>query len=192
MKFELPGLPYAIDALAPIISKETVEFHYGKHFQTYVNNLNNLIQGSKFENANLDIIVRDSEGAIYNNAAQVWNHDLYFKSFSPTPKNEPSGDLLNAIIKSFGSFGEFKEEFSKVAIALFGSGWVWLYKKSDGALAISQESNAGNPIHSKSGTPLIACDVWEHTYYLDYQNKRADYIKNYWNILDWKTIEASF
>jgi Fe-Mn family superoxide dismutase len=192
MKFELPKLSYAVEALAPVIGKETVEFHYGKHFLTYINNLNGLIQGSKFENADLETIVRESDGAIFNTAGQVWNHDIYFKTFSPSPKSEPSGKLLEAIKKDFGSFGEFKEEFSKAAVSLFGSGWTWLYKKDDGTLAISQEQNAGNPIHSRTGTPLIGCDVWEHSYYLDYQNRRADYIKNYWNILDWKAIENIF
>jgi Fe-Mn family superoxide dismutase len=192
MKFELPKLSYAVESLAPAIGKETVEFHYGKHFLTYINNLNGLVQGTKFENADLETIVRESDGAIFNNAGQVWNHDIYFKSFSPSPKSEPSGKLLEAIKKNFGSFGEFKEEFSKAAVSLFGSGWAWLYKKDDGTLAISQEQNAGNPIHSKTGTPLIGCDVWEHSYYLDYQNRRVDYIKNYWNILDWKVIENIF
>jgi Fe-Mn family superoxide dismutase len=192
MKFELPKLSYAVEALAPAIGKETVEFHHGKHFQTYINNLNGLIQGTKFENADLETIVRESDGAIFNNAGQVWNHDIYFKTLSPFPKSEPSGKLLEAIKKSFGSFGEFKEEFGKAAVSLFGSGWAWLYKKDDGTLAISQEQNAGNPIHSRTGTPLIGCDVWEHSYYLDYQNRRVDYVKNYWNILDWKVIENAF
>jgi Fe-Mn family superoxide dismutase len=192
MRFELPKLSYAVEALAPAIGKETVEFHYGKHFLTYVNNLNGLIQGTKFENADLKTIVRDSDGAIFNNAGQVWNHDIYFRTLSPSPKSEPSGKLLEAIKNSFGSFGEFKEEFGKAAVSLFGSGWTWLYKKDDGTLAISQEQNAGNPIHSKTGTPLIGCDVWEHSYYLDYQNRRADYVKNYWTVLDWKVIEHIF
>jgi Fe-Mn family superoxide dismutase len=192
MKFTLPDLLYAVEDLAPAIGKETVELHYGKHFQTYINNLNGLVQGTKFENADLETIVRESDGAIFNNAGQVWNHWLYFQSFSPTPKSEPSGELLEAIKKDFGSFGEFKEEFSKKAVTLFGSGWAWLYRKDDGSLAISQESNAGNPIHSKTGQPLIACDVWEHSYYLDYQNRRADYVKNFWTILDWKIVESIF
>ncbi|MDR1584214.1 MAG: superoxide dismutase [Prevotellaceae bacterium] len=192
MKFELPKLSYAVEALAPAIGKETVEFHYGKHFLTYINNLNGLVQGTKFENADLETIVRESDGAIFNNAGQVLNHDIYFKSFSQSPKSEPSGKLLEAIQKRFGSFGEFKEEFGKASVSLFGSGWAWLYKKDDGSLAISQEQNAGNPIHSKTGFPLICCDVWEHSYYLDYQNRRADYVKNYWNILDWKIVENRY
>ncbi|MDR1886868.1 MAG: superoxide dismutase [Prevotellaceae bacterium] len=192
MKFELPKLPYAVEALAPAIGKETVELHYGKHFLTYVNNLNGLIQGTKFENADLETIVRESDGVIFNNAGQVWNHDIYFRSFSPFPKSEPSGALLDAIKKNFGSFGEFKETFGKAAISLFGSGWAWLYKTDDGALAISQEPNAGNPIHSRTGLPLIGCDVWEHSYYPDYQNRRADYVRNFWNILDWKVVEEKF
>jgi Fe-Mn family superoxide dismutase len=192
MKFELPKLSYAVEALAPAIGKETVEFHYGKHFLTYVNNLNGLVQGTKFENADLETIVRESDGAIFNNAGQVLNHDIYFKSFSPSPKSEPSDKLLEAIQKQFGSFGEFKEEFSKAAVSLFGSGWAWLCKKDDASLAITQEQNAGNPLHSKTGFPLLCCDVWEHSYYLDYQNRRADYVKNYWNILDWKKVEERF
>jgi Fe-Mn family superoxide dismutase len=192
MKFELPKLLYAVEALAPAIGKETVEFHHGKHFLTYVNNLNGLLPGTKFENADLVTIVRESDGAIFNNAGQVLNHDIYFKSFSASPKSEPSGVLLEAIRKQFGSFGEFKEEFSKATISLFGSGWTWLYKKDDGSLAISQEQNAGNPIHSKTGLPLLCCDVWEHSYYLDYQNRRADYVRNYWSILNWKEIEERF
>jgi Fe-Mn family superoxide dismutase len=192
MKFELPKLSYAVEALAPAIGKETVEFHHGKHLLTYVNNLNGLIQGTKFENADLETIVRESDGAIFNNAGQVLNHDMYFKTFSPTPKSEPSGALMEAIEKKFGSFGEFKEEFSKASISLFGSGWAWLYRKDDGSLAISQEQNAGNPIHSKTGFPLLCCDVWEHSYYLDYQNRRADYVKNFWTVVDWKTVEERF
>jgi Fe-Mn family superoxide dismutase len=192
MKFELPKLEYAVEALAPAIGKETVEFHHGKHFLTYVNNLNGLVQGTKFENADLETIVRESDGAIFNNAGQVLNHDFYFKSFSSSPQSEPSGKLLEAIQKRFGSFGEFKEEFSKAAVSLFGSGWAWLYKTGDGSLAISQEQNAGSPVHSKTGLPLLCCDVWEHSYYLDYQNRRADYVKNYWNILDWKKVEERF
>jgi Fe-Mn family superoxide dismutase len=192
MKFELPKLVYAVEALAPAIGKETVEFHHGKHFLTYINNLNGLILGTEFENADLETIVRESTGAIFNNAGQVLNHDIYFKSFSPTPKSEPSGKLLETIRERFGSFGEFKEEFSKISISLFGSGWTWLYKKNDGSLEICQEQNAGNPVHSKTGLPLLCCDVWEHSYYLDYQNRRADYVKNFWNILDWKKIEERF
>ena len=192
MKFELPKLSYATNALSSVISEQTMELHYGKHFKTYIDNLNNLVKGTKFENADLDTIVKEAEGAIFNNAGQAWNHTIYFNSFSPTPKAEPSGELLKAIEKSFGSFGEFKEEFSKLAASLFGSGWAWLSKKADGSLVITQESNAGNPLHSKTGVALVGCDVWEHSYYLDYQNRRADYIKGFWDILDWKVVENTF
>jgi Fe-Mn family superoxide dismutase len=192
MKFELPKLLYAVEALAPAIGKETMEIHHGKHFSTYVDNLNRLIQGTEFENADLETIVRESNSIIFNNAGQVLNHDIYFKSFSPTPKSEPSGKLLAAIMRRYGSFGEFKEEFSKASISFFGSGWVWLYCRTDGSVAICLEQNAGNPLHSGTGFPLFCCDVWEHAYYLDYQNRRAEYVKNYWNIVDWEKIEERY
>lgn len=188
----MPGLPYAFDALAPKISKETLEFHYGKHLQAYVTNLNNLIGGTKFENSDLHKIIMESDGGIFNNAGQVYNHTEYFNTFSPTPQGEPMGALAEAIKKSFGSFGEFKEQFSKSAATLFGSGWAWLVKKDDGTLAIVQESNAGNPIRSKTGTGLLTCDVWEHAYYLDYQNRRVDHIQNFWDVIDWKVVEKRF
>lgn len=191
MKYELPALPYALDALAPRISKETLEFHWGKHHQAYVNNLNNLIPGTKFENADLETIIREADGGIFNNAAQVWNHTFYFNSFSPNASLEPSGTLAEAIKKSFGSLSEFKEQFAKAAGTLFGSGWAWLVKKENGDLAIIQESNAGNPLRN-GATPLLTCDVWEHAYYLDYQNRRPDYIQTFWEILDWKVIETRF
>ncbi|MCD7899617.1 MAG: superoxide dismutase [Fe] [Bacteroides sp.] len=191
MKFELPQLPYSIDALAPRISQQTLEFHWGKHHQTYVNNLNNLVPGTQFENANLETMIREAEGGIFNNAAQVWNHTFYFHSFAPNASLEPAGPLAEAIHKNFGSLSEFKEQFAKMAGTLFGSGWAWLVKKADGSLAITQESNAGNPLR-KGDTPLLTCDVWEHAYYLDYQNKRPDYIQNFWEVLDWKVIEKRF
>lgn len=192
MKFELPVLLYALDALAPKISKQTMELHYGKHLQAYVTNLNNLIVGSKFERSDLNTIVMESDGAIFNNAGQTFNHNIYFATFSPTPQSEPTGALAEAIKKNFGSFGEFKEQFSKSALTLFGSGWAWLSKKDDGSLIITQESNAGNPLRSKNGTALLGCDVWEHAYYLDYQNRRADHIQSFWDVIDWKTIEQRF
>jgi Fe-Mn family superoxide dismutase len=191
MPFELPKLPYALDALQPYISKETLEFHYGKHHQAYINNLNNLIPGTKFENAGLEQIIREADGGIYNNGAQVWNHTFYFLSFSPQGTREPSGKLAQTINKQYGSFESFREQFSKAAASLFGSGWAWLAKKEDQTLEIIQESNAGNPL--KNGLlPLITCDVWEHAYYLDYQNKRPDYIQAFWNVLDWDVISARF
>lgn len=187
MSFELPTLPYALNALEPHISSKTLEFHYGKHHQAYVNNLNNLIAGTKFESSSLEAIVLEAEGGVFNNAAQIWNHTFYFSSFSPTGGGEPKGALSEAINKNFGSFAEFKEKFSKASATLFGSGWAWLVKKSDGGLEIIQESNAGNPLR-KSLTPILTCDVWEHAYYLDYQNRRPDYIESFWKIIDWNIV----
>lgn len=192
MKFELPVLPYALDALAPKISKQTMELHYGKHLQAYVTNLNNLVVGSKFEKADLNTIIMESDGGMFNNAGQTFNHNFYFASFSPTAQAEPTGALAEAIKKSFGSLGEFKEQFSKSALTLFGSGWAWLTLKDDGSLAITQESNAGNPLRSKTGVPLLNCDVWEHAYYVDYQNRRADHIQSFWDVVDWKVIDQRF
>ncbi len=187
MPFELPKLPYEPDALQPYISRQTIEFHYGKHHLAYVNNLNSLIIGTPFEKTTLEDIVRKAGNGIFNNGAQVWNHNFYFLSFSPEGEREPSGDLLKAIIKQYGSFAGFKEQFTKAAVTIFGSGWAWLVKKENGTLDIVQESNAGNPLRNGL-TPLMTCDVWEHAYYLDYQNKRADYIQAFWNVLNWKVI----
>ena len=187
MSFELPKLPYAMNALEPHISSKTLEFHYGKHHQAYVNNLNNLVTGTKFENSSLETIVLEADGAIFNNGAQIWNHTFYFSSFSPNGGAEPKGVLAEAINKSFGSFADFKEKFSKASATLFGSGWSWLVKKPDGALDIVQESNAGNPLR-KGFTPILTCDVWEHAYYLDYQNRRPDYIESFWKIIDWNIV----
>ncbi len=192
MTFELPKLPYEIDALSPAIDKKTMEFHYGKHHQAYVNNLNNLVNGTKFENSSLEDIIKGADGGIYNNGAQVWNHTFYFTSFKPSGGGEPTGGLAGSITKHFGSFSEFKEQFSKAAITLFGSGWVWLVKQnSDHSLKIIQESNAGNPLRN-GYTPILTCDVWEHAYYLDYQNRRPDYVKAFWDILDWDAISKRF
>ncbi|MCX7986806.1 MAG: superoxide dismutase [Bacteroidales bacterium] len=189
MIHELPVLPYSTEALQKAISSKTMEFHYGKHHQTYVNNLNNLIKGTKFEDASLETIILEADGAIFNNGAQVWNHTFYFMSFSPTGGGEPSGQLLELIKKQFGSISEFKEKFSQAAISLFGSGWAWLVLRPDGSLDIVQESNAGNPLRS-GHKPLLTFDVWEHAYYLDYQNRRADYVSALWNIVDWGTVES--
>jgi Fe-Mn family superoxide dismutase len=191
MPFELPKLAYAPDALHPYISKQTIDFHHGKHHQAYVNNLNNLIPGTRFENAGLEQIIREADGAVFNNGAQIWNHSFYFDSFSPAGPREPSGALSAAISKSFGSFAAFREAFSKSATTLFGSGWAWLVKKPDGTIEIVQEANAGNPLRNGL-TPLLTCDVWEHAYYLDYQNKRPDYVMAFWNILDWGIIGKRF
>jgi superoxide dismutase, Fe-Mn family len=187
MSFELPKLPYALNALEPHISQKTLEFHYGKHHQAYVNNLNNLVPGTKFENASLETIIREAEGGVFNNGAQVWNHTFYFTSFSPGGGREPIGTLGSAITKAFGSYSAFKENFTKAATTLFGSGWAWLVKKEDGSLEIIQEPNAGNPLR-KGLTPILTCDVWEHAYYLDYQNRRPDHIDAYWKLIDWEII----
>ncbi len=189
MIHELPKLPYELDALAPVISKQTLEFHYGKHHQAYVNNLNNLIVGTKFENLNLENVIRESDGGIFNNAAQIWNHTFYFNTFSPKPQLEPTGKLAEMIVRDFGSLGEFKEKFNKAAATLFGAGWAWLVVDSNGKLEIQQESNAGTPL-KKNLNPLITCDVWEHAYYIDYQNRRPDYINTMWSVVDWKVVES--
>ncbi|MDI3526571.1 MAG: superoxide dismutase, Fe-Mn family [Tenuifilum sp.] len=191
MKHELPKLSYNLNDLGVAISERTMEFHYGKHHQGYVNNLNNLIPGTKFENASLEQIIIEADGGIYNNGAQVWNHTFYFEAFSPNPKEKPEGELLRALESNFGSFEKFIEDFSKAAATLFGSGWAWLVVKNDGKLSILQESNAGNPLRN-GYKPLLTCDVWEHAYYLDYQNRRPDYVKEFWKILDWKVIEERF
>ncbi|MEI6697232.1 MAG: superoxide dismutase [Bacteroidota bacterium] len=189
MAFELPKLPYAMDALEPFISKQTIEFHYGKHHQAYVNNLNNLAPGTEFENASLDDIVKKASGGIFNNGAQIWNHTFYWNCLKPNGGGLPSGKLSDAINVSFGSFEEFKQKFSAAAATLFGSGWAWLVKNNDGSLAIVQESNAGNPLRNGL-TPLLTCDVWEHAYYIDQQNKRPDYIAAFWNLVDWDAVSG--
>jgi Fe-Mn family superoxide dismutase len=191
MAFELPKLPYKLNALVPHISEETLEFHYGKHHLAYVNNLNGLIPGTQFEKASLETIIKNADGAIFNNGAQIWNHTFYFESFSKNGKRIPDGKLAEAINKSFGSFEAFKEQFTKAAATLFGSGWAWLAKDDDGSLRILQEPNAGNPL-KKGLKPLITCDVWEHAYYIDYRNKRPDYIKSFWEIIDWNVISNRF
>lgn len=191
MTFEKVTLPYATDALEPVISKQTIEFHYGKHLQAYVDNLNKLIVGTKFENSDLETIVKESDGAIFNNAGQTLNHNLYFASFSPKGGGEPKGKLAEAINAQFGSFEKFKEEFTAAGVALFGSGWVWLAKDADGKLSIDSESNAGNPIR-KGLTPILGFDVWEHSYYLDYQNRRADHLKELWKIIDWDVVSQRY
>lgn len=191
MNFTLPALPYAANALEPAISQQTIEFHYGKHHQAYINNLNTLIKGSPFENASLEEIIRQADGPIFNNAAQTWNHTFYFMQFSPKGQNAPDGALAEAIRTQWQSFDTFKEEFNKAGAGLFGSGWVWLVKNMDGTLAIVKTTNADNPMRNGQ-KPLMTFDVWEHAYYLDYQNRRADYLNGLWNILDWKVIEERF
>ena len=191
MSFELPKLPYKLNALVPYISEETLDFHYGKHHQTYVNNLNGLVPGTEYENASLESIIKKAEGGIYNNAAQVWNHTFYFESFSLDGRKIPAGILADAISSSFGSFDSFKDQFNKAAATLFGAGWAWLVKNDDGSLQIVQESNAGNPLR-KGLKPIMTCDVWEHAYYIDYRNRRPDYIKSFWEILDWELVAKRY
>jgi superoxide dismutase, Fe-Mn family len=191
MAFELPKLPYKLDSLVPYISEETLEYHYGKHHLAYVNNLNGLVKGTSYENSDLETIIRNADSGIYNNAAQIWNHTFYFESFSAKGKKNPEGTFLDAIEKSFGSFDTFKEQFTKSASTLFGAGWAWLVKNNDGTLQIIQESNAGNPLR-KNLKPLLTCDVWEHAYYIDYRNRRPDYIKSFWEIIDWDIITERY
>ena len=191
MTFSLPVLPYAQDALEPVISEKTIQFHYGKHHQTYVNNLNGFIPGTEFENADLDTIIKKSSGPIFNNAAQIWNHNFYFLSLTPIKDTKPTAELAKAIDEKFGSFDNFKTEFNKSAVAVFGSGWAWLVKTADGKLDIVKESNAGNPM-TNGLTPLLTFDVWEHAYYLDYQNRRADYVAALWSLVDWNVVSARF
>ncbi len=186
VKHELPALPYAMDALAPHISKETLEFHYGKHHQAYVNNLNNLIQGTEFEDSPLEDIIRKAPaGGLFNNAAQIWNHTFYWNSMSPNGGGAPTGAIADAINKAFGSFDEFKTQFAQKAATNFGSGWTWLVKNQDGSLSIENTSNAGNPLTSGQ-TPVLTCDVWEHAYYIDYRNARPAYVEAWWNLVNWE------
>jgi Fe-Mn family superoxide dismutase len=185
MAIELPPLPYDKNALAPHISAETLEFHYGKHHQAYVTNLNNLVKGTEFEHASLEEIIKRSSGGIFNNAAQVWNHTFYWNSLRPAGGKPPSGKLVDAIGKAFGSVEKFKEEFSKSAVGNFGSGWTWLVQRPDGALGIVNTSNAATPI-TGADKPLLTCDVWEHAYYIDYRNARPKYLESFWNLANWE------
>ena len=191
MEHQLPKLPYANDALAPHISAETIEYHYGKHHKTYVDNINRLIQGTEFANLSLeDIIKKAQPGGIFNNAAQVWNHSFYWNCLSPKGGGEPTGQTTAAITKSFGSFKDFQEKFTNAAVTHFGSGWAWLVKNTDGSLAIETTSNAGTPL--KDGKKaLLTCDVWEHAYYIDYRNARAKYIEAFWKLVNWDFVAAN-
>lgn len=191
MAIELPALPYAKDALAPHISEETLEFHYGKHHQTYVTNLNNLIAGTSFEDASLESIVTRSEGGMFNNAAQIWNHSFYWNSLSPNGGGAPTGTLADAINAKFGSFDKFKAEFSKCAVTTFGSGWAWLVKNADGSIELVSTSNAATPL-TDDQTPLLTCDVWEHAYYIDYRNARPKYLEAFWSLVNWEFASANF
>lgn len=191
MSFELPELAYPLNGLEPHISAETLEYHYGKHHKTYVNNLNNLVPSTEFEGLDLVDIIKKASGGIFNNAAQVWNHSFYWNCLAPNAGGEPDGELLQAIEKDFGSFAEFKDKFTKSATTNFGSGWTWLVKNADGSLTIVNTSNAGNPI-TEGQTPLLTCDVWEHAYYIDYRNARPKYIEAFWALLNWPFVASNF
>ena len=191
MQHELPPLPYEKTALEPHISSETLDYHYGKHHQTYVTNLNKLIAGTEFEDMALESIITSASGGIFNNAAQVWNHTFYWNCLSPSGGGEPSGPLAEAISSAFGSFADFKEKFSTSAATNFGSGWTWLVNNEDGGLAIVNTSNAGTPM-TEDLTALLTCDVWEHAYYIDYRNARPKYVDAFWNLVNWNFVSENF
>jgi Fe-Mn family superoxide dismutase len=191
MEHKLPPLPYAMDALQPHISKETLDFHYGKHHQAYVTTLNKLIQGTEFENASLEDTIRKASGGIFNNAAQVWNHTFYWNCLSPKGGGAPKGALGEAINKKWGSFTAFKEAFSKSAVGNFGSGWTWLVKKADASVDITNTSNAATPL-TGADKPLMTCDVWEHAYYIDYRNARPKYVESFWNLVNWDFVSKNY
>lgn len=191
MAFELPPLPYADNALEPTISAETISFHYGKHHQSYVTNLNNLVPGTEFENSTLEEIIMKASGGIFNNAAQIWNHTFYWNGLTPNGKDAASGDLAAAIDTTFGSFAEFKTKFSTSAATNFGSGWTWLVKNADGSIEIVNTSNAGSPL-TAGQTPLLTCDVWEHAYYIDFRNARPKYVESFWGLVNWDFVAANF
>ncbi|ATM95972.1 superoxide dismutase [Yersinia frederiksenii] len=190
MSFELPALPYAQNALEPHISAETLEYHYGKHHNTYVVNLNNLIKDTEFAGKTLEEIIKTANGGIFNNAAQVWNHTFYWHCLSPNGGGEPTGKVADAINQSFGSFAEFKAQFTDAAVKNFGAGWTWLVKKADGTLAIVSTSNAATPL-TTSDKPLLTVDVWEHAYYIDYRNARPKYLENFWSLVNWSFVEKN-
>lgn len=191
MIFTQPKLPYPSDALAPVISQETVEYHYGKHEKGYIDTLNKLIEGTRFQNMALEEIIVQSDGKLFNNASQAWNHIFYFFQFSPSGQKEPSGELRSQIEKQFGSYEEFKRQFAEAGMTLFGSGWVWLCADNDGKLVIMQGRNAENPM-TQGLKPILVFDVWEHAYYLDYQNRRAEYLDKIWDLVDWDIIEIRY
>ncbi|RKP48661.1 superoxide dismutase [Fe] [Pararobbsia silviterrae] len=190
MEHTLPPLPYAKNALAPHISEETLEFHYGKHHQTYVTNLNKLIPGTEFENLSLEEIVKKSSGGVFNNAAQIWNHTFFWNSLKPGG-SQPTGKLAEAINAKYGSYDKFKEEFTKVAVGTFGSGWAWLVKKPDGSLDIVSTSNAATPL-TTDAKPLLTLDVWEHAYYIDYRNARPKFVEAFWSLVNWDFAAQNF
>jgi len=191
MTFTLPELPYAKDALEPYISAETLEYHYGKHHNTYVTNLNKLIADSEFANATLEDIIKGASGGLFNNAAQVWNHTFYWNCLTPNSSNAPTGAIADAINASFGSFDSFKEQFTQSAIGNFGSGWTWLVKDASGELSILNTSNADTPM-TQGKTAILTCDVWEHAYYIDYRNARPDYLGAFWNLVNWDFANQNF
>ena len=191
MAMTLPPLPYELEALQPHMSQETLEFHYGKHHRTYVDNLNKLIPGTEFENLSLEEIILKSSGGVFNNAAQIWNHTFFWNGLTPKSQGKPSGELLKAIEAEFGTFEAFKEKFADVTIKTFGSGWGWLVKTKEGKLQIVSTSNAQTPL-TEGHTPLLTCDVWEHAYYIDYRNKRPDFLAAFWNIVNWDFVASNF
>lgn len=191
MTYTQPKLPYANDALAPVISEMTVDYHYGKHEKAYIDNLNRLIQGTEYEDKELEEIICSSDGPLFNNASQAWNHIFYFFSFSPYGGGEPEGELADAIKQKFGSFERFKKEFVDAGAGIFGSGWIWLARDEKGELFIVPKTNAGNPL-TDGLTPILVFDVWEHAYYLDYQNRRADALNALWSIVDWDVVESRY
>jgi Superoxide dismutase len=191
MKFESPALPYAPNALEPVISQKTIDFHWGRHLQAYLNNLNKLVPGTAFENASLEEIIKKADGGIFNNGAQVWNHIFYFNSFSEKRGTKPSAELEKAINEAFGGFDSFRKEFEVQATSIFGSGWMWLAKDSIGKLSLVKGGNAENPIRSDL-IPIFTADVWEHAYYLDYQNRRPDHLSALWDIVDWDFVSKRY
>ena len=191
MAFELPALPYERDALEPHISKETLDYHYGKHHNTYVVKLNGLVEGTDMANQSLEEIVKSSTGGVFNNAAQIWNHTFYWNCLSPNGGGQPSGELADAINKAFGSFEEFVAKFSEMAVNNFGSSWTWLVKNADGSVEIVNTSNAATPLTTDQ-TPLLTCDLWEHAYYIDYRNVRPDYLKAFWALVNWEFAQANY
>lgn len=190
MAFELPPLPYDRAALEPHISGETLDYHHGKHHKAYVDNLNKLIEGTEHANRPLEEIIRNSQGPVFNNAAQVWNHTFFWNCMSPNGGGEPSGKLADGINAAFGSFAAFKEQFTDVAIKTFGSGWAWLVQRADGSLALVSTSNAGTPLTGED-TPLLTCDVWEHAYYIDYRNARPKFVEAFWNVVNWNFVASN-
>ena len=192
MPITLPPLPYELNALEPYISRETLEYHYGKHHQAYVTNLNNLLADHALKTEPLENIIKKSEGPIFNNAAQVWNHTFYWNCLSQTHHQQPKGELLKAIEQAFGSYPAFQEQFTKLAVGTFGSGWAWLVKDKSGKLSLVSTSNAATPLTNPNTKPLLTCDVWEHAYYIDYRNARPKYVESFWNIVNWSFVQTEY